>query len=331
MNISLILAAITASPFSFEGGSVQQFVNSASKHLNQPIVALAVDTKVSKVRLNWPVNKNGKSYSEEKGLEVHRKGITDHYSSTSLVDGVMAMSPTILPWYRFSHFHEGRNLALTYQDDFDIIEVKNGQVRLLPTKDRYLMPAYLPFKKFSKKVICHKFLLSSPIVVSEGSLSELSFLSALSFAMGGTLEEREDSFFIDVNLKSLRSKLVALFVDKKNKSTTKLERARHEFQAEAMKIVPESKLRDMVEKDNSVLVFKLPLNSRANIAARAYTRLYIAEVAKSANRDPRAIPQIAELITNRGNFNRAFRCSITTTGRVEAMIMFGADAGGVAY
>lgn len=326
-----ILIAIQAPPFVFEGGSVDSFVRLASSYTHLPF-AMMVDAKdLPKVDEKWPLDASGKPLSWDLGLKTQMGKVGDKLGHTNVLGESVSSRPKPLPWYRFSSTWIGRNPAAEYPDDSNLVSMADGKVTTRSSKSSYYLPAYLTFLKTTKRVTAHRFLQMTPLAFSDSIQSESSFIDAVCAAIGGKKVENDSSIFIDVDTKVFREQMIERFLRDARTTKSKLALAKAEFQAEAMKIVPDQNLRSMIDKENYLDAWALPVGSEANKKALNYAKAYVAEAAKTEGRDPLASPALAEKIQSQGNFSRAFRVVLITTGKVDCMIMYGSDAGGVGF
>ena len=331
MSLALLLVASASAPFAFKGGTPSEFAMALGSHLQRPI-AIGVCTKtIPRMEVEWPKDASGHPLELEEGLKNQLIAIAETSGDWFDFSSRLVLRPAVLPWYRFSSFYEGRNPVAEYPEDMSLVEVTAGTVVTKNVDGKYFLPVYLPFKQFAKRVVCHEFLQQSPVAFSQARVPEGDFIAMLASAIGGRIVESEDSVFIDVDFKVLRSQMVAYFDQMSRTQTSRVLATKAKFQAEIARIAPEENLRKIVDLKGHTTNFRIQPGSRAEELASEYVRVYLEEAGKPKDGDPHASRTVAQIVREQGNLKRPFLATLNTNGRINVMVMIGSDAGGVSF
>jgi len=329
MLIITLATIALAAPFEFKGGSLLELAGAASAYFATPSIIAVERSDVEKLYLKWPTNAKGEELPLESGNEIQLKLVANHIeSSFANRGGVHAFRRKAMPWHRFQAMYQGRDPLQTFRLSGELIGVEKGIVTLSPKAGVYFSPTFLPLYPFVKPVSSHKFFENYPIVYSKGVIAECDFLESLAESIGARVVESERSVFLDVDIEKIRSQLIEKFRSDGASSKSALAKAKSDFQVEAMKIVPDGQLRDMLEKENYNDVVSMAMVSKVNQYARRYVELYLNE-AQKPNGDPLARKEIAEMARQNGNFNRPFKILLESRGKVEVFVLYGDSGGGV--
>ena len=326
-----VLIAIQASTFVFDGGSNAEFVSAVANHCRRGAMICVEEPLLGRVSVKWPTDFQGKSLTFEAGIKFQNEAAAAALGFTAFSVKAVSLRPAAMPWYRFPVLAKGRYGEIVFPTSPDLAKVQNGQVMTRQSDDRYFVPAHLSMIGLQKPVSVHRFLRMTPISFSDATYAEQDFIQLVATVIGAKVTESDSGIFLDVDIDVFRSQMIARFERDAATAKSKLSNAKAQFQAEAMRIAPVANLRTMVDRENYLDVFALPINSQAQKLALAYAQLYMKEALKGRNGDTLADPTIAELMRTQGNFDRALRVVLKTTGSIEAMVMYGKDAGGVGF
>lgn len=278
MLLIAVLLLSDARSFSFPGGDVHELVTAVSRRFD---VAVVASPTIASIPAFTCISE--KEPEEAAVEDLYAKIAAKVQCTLFRTESGLAFRPIVMPAYLGpNHVSYGTR----YQDfpaDKSTLIVQGDQASLHTVAGKHYWTRFLALHKGSSFASVHWFVEDQPVAGCADNLDLAEALKLIFAVHYASVEEKDDSRKVEIDAGPFLSALKNSISERAKQTTDPLNRSRQELYVEALRLTPQSRIKDMMRTRTATTQFQVPANSGLIGQTNQYVSYYLREYDEGPN------------------------------------------------